>query len=69
MLQGILEKADLITFLSNNNVEVCYPLETPTNELFNDTIQEQLEDIYFNMLSYEGQTNVSQVNNDLSSST
>lgn len=42
-----------------------YPLATPTNELFNDTIQEQLEDIYNNMLSYEGQTNVSQVNDDL----
>ena len=41
------------------------PLKTPTNEKFNDTIQDQLEDIYNNMLSYEGQTNVSQVNEDL----
>lgn len=42
-----------------------YILQTPTNELFNDAQQEQLEDIYNNMLSYEGQTNISQINNDL----
>ena len=52
-------------YLSNNNVEACYPLATPTNEKFNDTIQEQLEDIYNNMISYEGQTNISQINDDL----
>ena len=53
------------TWLSTHNTIVYYVLATPTNELFNDTIQEQLEDIYNNMLSYEGQTNVSQVNDDL----
>ena len=53
------------SWLSTNNLIVYRPLATPTNELFNDTIQDQLEDIYNNMLSYEGQTNVSQVNDDL----
>ena len=53
------------TWLSTHNTIVYYPLATPTNEKFNDTIQEQLEDIYYNMLSYEGQTNVFQDNNDL----
>ena len=59
------ETADFKTWLSTHNTSLYYPLETPVNELFNDTIQDQLEDIYNNMLSYEGQTNVSQVNNDL----
>ena len=53
------------SWLSTHNTIVYYILATPTNELFNDTIQDQLEDIYNNMLSYEGQTNVSQVNDDL----
>ena len=57
--------ADFENWLSTHNTSVYYPLATPTNELFNDTIQDQLEDIYNNMLSYEGQTNVSQVNDDL----
>jgi hypothetical protein len=51
--------------LQSNNLIVYYPLATPTNEKFNDTIQVQLEDIYNNMLSYEGQTNISQENADL----
>ena len=53
------------TWLSTHNTIVCYVLATPTNELFNDTIQEQLEDIYNNMLSYEGTTNILQENADL----
>lgn len=52
-------------WLASNNPIIYGVLATPTNEKFNDTIQEQLEDIYNNMLSYEGQTNVSQINNDL----
>lgn len=52
-------------WLSNNNVSVYYQLATPTNELFNDTVQDQLEDIYNNMLSYEGETNISQTNDGL----
>ena len=53
------------TWLGTHNTLLYYQTTVPTNELFNDTIQEQLEDIYFNMLSYEGQTNISQVNNNL----
>lgn len=59
---------DVTTFknwLGTHNVILYYVLTTPTNELFNDAQQEQLEDIYNNMLSYEGQTNISQINNDL----
>ena len=56
---------DFKNWLSTHNTIVYYVLATPVNELFNDTIQDQLEDIYNNMLSYEGQTNVSQVNEDL----
>ena len=57
--------AGLKTFLASNNLTAYYVYASPVNELFNDTIQDQLEDIYNNMLSYEGQTNVSQVNDDL----
>ncbi len=53
------------TWITSNNVIAYIPYATPTNEKFNDTIQEQLEDIYNNMLSYEGQTNISQENADL----
>lgn len=62
---SITDLATFKTWASTHNISVCYPLATPTNELFNDAQQEQLEDIYNNMLSYEGQTNVSQVNEDL----
>ena len=53
------------TALQSEPITAYWQLATPINEKFNDIIQEQLEDIYYNMLSYEGQTNVSQVNNDL----
>lgn len=62
---GMTTKEAFLQLLSTNNSIVYYILDTPTNELFNDTSQDQLEDIYNNMLSYEGQTNVSQVNDDL----
>ena len=60
---SVLEK--IKAYLNTTNLIICGGLKTPTNEKFNDTIQEQLEDIYNNMLSYEGQTYVSQVNDDL----
>lgn len=65
VLEAGLNVTTGLQWLVNNNVKTYTPLATPTNELFNDTIQDQLEDIYNNMLSYEGQTNVSQVNEDL----
>jgi predicted phage tail component-like protein len=55
---------DFKTWLSTHNTIVYYVLATPVNELFNDTIQDQLEDIYNNMISYEGTTNIGQINND-----
>ena len=54
-----------ITWVTNKNGLIYGVLSTPTYEKFNDTIQDQLEDIYNNMLSYEGQTNISQTNDGL----
>ena len=55
--------ADYKTWLSNNNVEVYFPLATPTNtEITDTTLLEQLEE---SKLSYISQTNISQENNDL----
>ena len=53
------------TFLTNNNFTIYYVLSTPEYILLNDTLQSQLEYIYNLMLSYQGQTNISQINNDL----
>ena len=53
------------TWLKNNGVVVYYVLETPTTEEITDsTLISQLEALR-NAESYEGQTNISQVNNDL----
>ena len=53
------------TWLSNNNVEVYFPLATPTNTLIEDTtLIEQLEALKL-ANSYATQTNISQENNDL----
>lgn len=57
--------ADFKTWLSTNNIEVRYVLATPTNtEITDTTLIEQLEAIA-NATSYEGETNINQVNNDL----
>lgn len=53
------------TFLTNNNFTIYYPLANPEYLPLNDTLQEQLEYIYNQMLAYKGQTNISQINNDL----
>ncbi len=50
---------------SGNPVIVYYVLATPEYILVNDTLQEQLEDIYQTLTSYKGQTNITQINNDL----
>jgi len=52
-------------WLSTHNTEVYYVLATPTYTLLDDTLQEQLDEIYYNAVSYEGQTNISQTNADL----
>ena len=54
------------TWLSNHNVTLYYILKTPTYTILNNTLQEELEDIYSTIKSYSGQTNISQVNDDLS---
>ena len=61
----ITSVADWRTFLSTHNTQVYYVLATPTYTLLNDTLQSQLEYIYNQMLAYKGQTNISQINNDL----
>lgn len=57
--------SDMNNWLSNNNVIVYYPLATSEYLPLNDTLQEQLTDIYNTMKSYNGQTLISQNNNDL----
>ena len=52
-------------WLLNNNIVTYYLLATPQYILLNDNLQEQLETIYNKLLSYQGQTNISQENNDL----
>lgn len=52
----------------NSNITgsiVYYPLSTSTYTLLNDTLQSQLDTIESMLLSYKGQTNISQVNDDL----
>lgn len=41
------------------------PLVVPEYILLNDTLQEQLNEIYNNVHSWDGQTNIVQINNDL----
>lgn len=53
------------TWLSNNNITICYALKTPTYTKITGELAQELEEIYKGMLSYDGTTNISQVNNDL----
>jgi hypothetical protein len=56
--------SDYQTWLSTHNVEILYPLATPYLSLIEDNnLIEQLDNLE-NAMSYEGQTNISQVNND-----
>lgn len=56
--------ADFKTWMGNNNVEVIYPLATPTyTEITDSTLISQLEAIK-EAESYSGQTNISQTNDD-----
>ena len=49
-------------WLSNNNVEFYYQALKPQYILLNNTLQEQLET---SLIGFDGQTNISQANNDL----
>ena len=56
---------ELRSWLSTHNLIVYHPLATPEYILLNDTLQSQLTEIYNWLVSYQDQTNISQVNNDL----
>lgn len=56
----------LTTWLSTHNTIVYYVLATPTYTQITGTLAEQLENVYKKLLSYDNQTNISQINNDLS---
>lgn len=58
-------EAELSTWLSTHNTTVYYVLATPTYTLLNDTLQNALNTLESKLLAYKGQTNISQVNNDL----
>lgn len=59
--------SDFKTFLGQNNMILYYVLNDNRiiYTLLNETLQSQLEYIYNQMLAYKGQTNISQINNDL----
>lgn len=56
---------ELQSWLSTHNIIIDYICITPTYTLLDDTLQEQLDEIYYNAVSYEDQTNISQTNADL----
>lgn len=57
--------AEFQNWLSSNNVTVCYPYATSIYLPITGTLAEQLEYIYQYLMSYKGQTNIYQINNDL----
>ena len=57
--------ADWKNWLSSHNVKLYYRLNTPKYILLNDTLQQQLDDIYETLKAYDEQTNITQINHDL----
>lgn len=57
--------SDFETYLSTHNTILDYIRANPEYLPLNDTLQEQLTNIYNNMMSKKGTTNISQVANDL----
>ena len=57
--------ADFKTWLSTHNTIIYYELATPTYTKITGELAQELEQVYKGMLSYDGTTNISQVNNDL----
>lgn len=55
----------LQTFFQNNHTTIYVVNETPTYTLLNDTLQQQLDDIYETLKAYNDQTNITQINHDL----
>ncbi len=58
-------KTDLTTWLGTHNMILYYATLTPQTITLPTTLQNQIESIYNATMSYKGQTNISQVNNDL----
>ena len=56
---------DFKTWLSNNNTTIYYILETPTYTKLSDELATEFETLYTTAKSYNGQTNISQINDDL----
>mgnify|MGYP003288081496 CR=1 FL=1 len=62
--QGLTTTTGL-QWLVNNNLILYTPLSTPTYTPITGTLANQLDNIKSKLLSQKGQTNISQVNNDL----
>lgn len=63
---NITTATDFKNWISNNNLIIYVVLATPTNtEITDTTLISQLEAIYNKATSYQDQTNITQVNNDL----
>ena len=56
---------ELQSWLSTHNIIIDYICITPEYTLLDDTLQKQLDEIYYNAVSYEDETNISQTNADL----
>ena len=56
---------DVKSWFGTHNTTVYYVLARPSYTSIIGILAEQLENVYQKLLSYEGQTNISQVNNDL----
>ena len=59
-----VDVAGFKSWLANNEVNIYYVLATPTYTKIEGTLESQLEEVY-RAKSKEGQTNISQTNNDL----
>ena len=57
-------KENWTTWLSTHNTIVYYVLATPTYTKIEGTLKDELDEVY-RANSYKGQTNISQINNDL----
>ena len=63
--KGTTSLEDFKTWLSTHNTEYWYVLSTPTYTKLSEELAAELEAITNNAVAYEGQTNISQINDDL----
>ena len=65
-IHSITSVNDFKTWLATHNTTIYYPLATSTGELITDTtLIEQLNNLYNQIKSYKGQTNITQTNAEL----